>query len=100
MVIVMHILYKFHEIAFSGYLVMAPDRGTEGRTDRRTEEVRKDGHGQTYISPPSAGAKNLKKNYEGESISNQPNLFSVEKYIHLFFYDVIDSSVMHLDQRC
>ena len=27
------------------------------------------------------------QNYEGESISNQPNLFSVE--IHLFFFDVI-----------
>ena len=26
-------------------------------------------------------------NYEGESISNQPNLFPVE--IHLFFFDVI-----------
>ena len=25
--------------------------------------------------------------YEGESISNQPNLFPVE--IHLFYYDVI-----------
>ena len=27
------------------------------------------------------------KSYEGESISNQPNLFPVE--IHLFFFDVI-----------
>ena len=36
--------------------------------------------------------------YEGESISNQPNLFPVE--IHLFFFDVVASSVMHLDQRC
>ena len=27
------------------------------------------------------------KRYEGESISNQPNLFPVE--IHLFFFDVI-----------
>ena len=27
------------------------------------------------------------QNYEDESISNQPNLFSVE--IHLFFFDVI-----------
>ena len=37
-------------------------------------------------------------NYEGESISNQPNLFSVE--IHLFLFDVMPSSVMHLDQWC
>ena len=41
-VIVIHIKYKFHEIPFSGYLVMA----TEGWTD---------GHGQNYIPPPSAG---------------------------------------------
>ena len=31
-------------------------------------------------------SKNISK-YEGESISNQPNLFPVE--IHLFFFDVI-----------
>ena len=29
----------------------------------------------------------FKTNFEGESISNQPNLFPVE--IHLFFFDVI-----------
>ena len=32
-VIVIHILYKFYEIPLSGYLVMAPDGRTEGRTD-------------------------------------------------------------------
>ena len=32
-VIVIHILYRFHEIPFSGYLVMAPDRRTDRRTD-------------------------------------------------------------------
>ena len=41
---VIHIKYKFHEIPFSGYIVEAPD----GRND---------GHGQTYIPPPSAGDK-------------------------------------------
>ena len=41
-VIVIHIEYKFDEIPFSGYVVMAP----EGPMD---------GHGQTYIPPPSAG---------------------------------------------
>ena len=38
----------FYEIPFSGYVEMAPDGRTEGRTD---------GHGQTYIPPPSAGDK-------------------------------------------
>ena len=51
-IIVIHIKYKFHEIPFSGYIVMAPDRRTERRTD---------GHGQTYISPPSAGDKKRRK---------------------------------------
>ena len=44
-IIVIHIYYKFHEIPFSGYVVMAPDGRTVGRMD---------GHGQTYIPPPSA----------------------------------------------
>ena len=44
-IIVIHIQYKFHEIPFSGYLVMAPD----GRTD---------GHGQNYIPPAFGGNKN------------------------------------------
>ena len=43
------------------------------------------------MSPSSiVGRQNKYKNstwYEGESISNQPNLFPVE--IHLFFIDVI-----------
>ena len=47
-IIVIHIQYKFHEIPFVSYLVMAPDGRTDGRTD---------GHGQTYIPPPSAGDK-------------------------------------------
>ena len=37
-----------------------------------------------------------KSYYEGESISNQPNLYPGE--IHLFFFDVMPSSVMHLGQ--
>ena len=32
-VIVIHIQYKFHEIPFSGYLVMAQDGQMEGRTN-------------------------------------------------------------------
>ena len=50
-VIEIHIQYKFHEIPFSGNLVMAPDGRTERQTDGGT-----DGHGQTYIprrNPPA-----------------------------------------------
>ena len=32
-----HIKYKFHEIPFSGYVVMAPDGRREGRMDRRKD---------------------------------------------------------------
>ena len=42
-VIVIHIYYKFHEIPFCGYLVMATDQGWP------------DGHGQNYIPSTSAG---------------------------------------------
>ena len=38
----------FHEIPFSGYLVMASDGRKDGRKDR---------HGQNYIHPPLAGDK-------------------------------------------
>ena len=46
---ILYIQYKFHEILFISYLIMAED----GRTDRRTDG-RKRQH-QTNISPPSVG---------------------------------------------
>ena len=35
-VIVIYICIKFHEIFYSSYLVMAPDRQMDGRTDGQT----------------------------------------------------------------
>ena len=48
-VIVIYKCIKFHEIPYSGYLVMAPDRRKDGRTD---------GLGQNNIPPPSPGDNN------------------------------------------
>ena len=56
-IIVIYFHFEFHEIQFGGYLVMAPDRQTEGLLERQTNG-RKDKHGQNCISPPLAGDYN------------------------------------------
>ena len=48
-----HIHLTFSEILFNGYLVMAPDGWTNGRTETHTKGW--DRHGLNYIPLPSAG---------------------------------------------